>query len=85
MVTRIIHEALRVDRHLHFIDGFLIYLATWVITTGLIVPVVVVILCGLLKEVWDHKTKGAFDIIDFAATALGGILGLGLIIKLTSV
>lgn len=42
----------------------------------------IVIICALAKEEWDKtldsngKPRGTYDVVDFIATVLGGIIGL---------
>ena len=63
------------DKGLHFITGFFIYIISYVLFTATI-SAILVILAGILKEVFDQiKYKGA-DILDLFFTVLGGLVAL---------
>jgi hypothetical protein len=67
------------DKTVHFLSGYLI--ATILpIPAGYGLALAVMAAAG--KEYWDSKGNGSPDILDFAATVSGGILGyLALIVK----
>lgn len=63
------------DKALHLIGGVLLFAVGnlflgWQLGLGLAVFV------GLAKELWDwYSKKGTPDLMDFVATAAGGVLG----------
>lgn len=61
------------DKKLHFFVGFLIC-ATGVIAGYATVGFVLSIAAGFAKEIWDwlHPKTHTADVLDFAATVLGG-------------
>ena len=55
-----------IDKILHFLIGGWIYAASG--------SLMVVALIGLLKEVFDEREYGGFDIVDFLFTIGGGFI-----------
>lgn len=71
-----------IDKLYHFVAGFVIAaLPTMFIDShvGLLnaheVGLFSAIAVGLLKEVKDEVTYGGFDVLDFAVTVVGGVVG----------
>lgn len=54
------------DKKKHFIVGAFL---------GFFMTIVVAVLAGFFKEVYDRKNGGKFDCDDFVATILGGLVG----------
>lgn len=63
------------DKYLHLIAGFVIALAVGLFNpiAGIIAPVTI----GAAKEmIWDMAMRrGTFEMLDFLATVLGGMVG----------
>ena len=60
------------DKRLHIACGFCIALSSYFIGIwGLILAM----LAGVGKEIYDYFDYGKPDILDFAATLLGGVVG----------
>ena len=62
------------DKILHFLFGFIIAWRLIDINANWIIALVVVILFGVAKEVYDYKSYGLFDYKDMIATISGGII-----------
>lgn len=63
-----------IDKQAHFWWGWAIA-ATCVPLGNVVFAAAVAALLGAAKEVWDKRGHGTPDAKDFAATALGGIIG----------
>lgn len=62
------------DKILHLLFGFIIAWRLIDINIHWIIALVVVILFGVAKEVYDYKSYGLFDYKDMLATIIGGAL-----------
>ena len=62
------------DKILHLLFGFIIAWRLIDINIHWIIALVVVILFGVVKEVYDYKSYGLFDYKDMIATISGGII-----------
>lgn len=62
------------DKILHLLFGFIIAWRLIDINIHWIIALVVVILFGAAKEVYDYKSYGLFDYKDMIATISGGVL-----------
>lgn len=73
---------MKIDKLYHFIAGFVIAIVFGLISpiTGLITSVIV----GAGKEVIYDKImkKGCFEVLDFVATCIGGVIGYLILILL---
>ena len=69
------------DKILHLLFGFIIAWRLIDINANWIIALVVVILFGVAKEVYDYKSYGLFDYKDMIATISGGIILLLTTIK----
>lgn len=60
------------DKLLHFIVGVIIYQSTfWFIGYY---ALLLVVLCAIGKEIYDHFCNGTVDAYDIIATILGGVI-----------
>ena len=73
---------MKTDKILHLLFGFIIAWRLTDINVHWIIALVVVILFGVAKEVYDYKSYGLFDWKDMVATISGGIIFLLTTIKL---
>jgi hypothetical protein len=71
-----------IDKQAHFWWGWAI--AATLYPIGLWFAILTAALVGAGKEVWDKRGHGTLDIWDFAATALGGVVGAFCCLVLTS-
>ena len=72
--TRIFRGFIQPDKFLHLLVGFII--AFFIGLINPIIGLVVAILAGIGKEVYDKVSKkGTPEFLDFVFTAIGGILG----------
>jgi hypothetical protein len=71
-----------IDKAFHFLVGWAI--AATLYPLGLWFAILAAALVGAGKEVWDKRGHGTPDIWDFAATALGGVVGVFCCLVLTS-
>ena len=62
------------DKILHLLFGFIIAWRLIDINAHWIIALVVVILFGVAKEVYDYKSYGLFDWRDLVATISGAII-----------
>ena len=62
------------DKILHLLFGFIIAWRLIDINAHWIIALVVVILFGVTKEVYDYKSYGLFDWRDLVATISGAII-----------
>jgi hypothetical protein len=67
-----------IDKQIHFFSGLALCLAV-ALFFGAYAGLAVAVLAGLGKEVYDNYGRGAPDIYDAVATAVGGALGFVLI------
>ena len=65
---------MKTDKILHLLFGFIIAWRLIDINAYWIIALVVVILFGVAKEVYDYKSYGLFDYKDMIATISGGII-----------
>ena len=65
---------MKTDKILHLLFGFIIAWRLIDINAHWIIALVVVILFGVAKEVYDYKSYGLFDWRDLVATISGGII-----------
>ena len=65
---------MKADKILHLLFGFIIAWRLIDINIHWIIALVVVILFGVAKEVFDYKSYGLFDWRDLVATISGGII-----------
>lgn len=72
---------MKTDKILHLLFGFIIAWRLIDINIHWIIALVVVILFGVAKEVYDYKSYGLFDWRDLVATISGGIILLLTTIK----
>jgi hypothetical protein len=63
------------DKLAHFLAG--IAVAAVVYPFGVIPALIVVVIAGLAKEVWDMQGNGTPEMADFLATVSGGGLLIG--------
>jgi len=70
------------DKVLHFISGFLIYSVTHALAVYIdivfspLVIMLIVLLIGIAKEIFDKFTHGDVEVADVVATVVGGFFGL---------
>ena len=65
---------MKTDKILHLLFGFIIAWRLIDINVHWIIALVVVILFGVAKEVYDYKSYGLFDWRDLVATISGAII-----------
>ncbi len=65
---------MKTDKILHLLFGFIIAWRLIDINAHWIIALVVVILFGVAKEVYDYKSYGLFDWRDLVATIGGAII-----------
>ncbi len=65
---------MKTDKILHLLFGFIIAWRLIDINAHWIIALVVVILFGVAKEVYDYKSYGIFDWRDLVATISGAII-----------
>ncbi len=65
---------MKTDKILHLLFGFIIAWRLIDINAHWIIALVVVILFGVAKEVYDYKSYGLFDWRDLVATISGAII-----------
>lgn len=65
---------MKTDKILHLLLGFIIAWRLIDINIHWIIALVVVILFGVAKEIYDYKSYGLFDWSDLLATISGGII-----------
>jgi hypothetical protein len=65
---------MKTDKILHLLFGFIIAWRLIDINAHWIIALVVVILFGVAKEVYDYKSYGLFDWRDLMATISGAII-----------
>ena len=65
---------MKIDKILHLLFGFIIAWRLIDINAHWIIALVVVILFGVAKEVYDYKSYGLFDWRDLVATISGAII-----------
>lgn len=62
------------DKALHAIGGAVIALAAGALATPM-VGLMAAVAVGAAKEAWDASGRGTVDLMDFVATAGGGVAG----------
>lgn len=62
-----------VDKANHFIYGFVIFFAANLFLSSLI-ALIIVLVFGIGKEVYDYKSYGKFDIADTLATVIPAVM-----------
>ena len=65
---------MKTDKILHLLFGFIIAWRLIDINIHWIIALVVVIIFGVGKEIYDYKSYGLFDYKDMIATISGGII-----------
>lgn len=65
---------MKTDKILHLLFGFIIAWRLIDINAHWIIALVIVILFGVAKEVYDYKSYGLFDWRDLVATISGAII-----------
>ena len=70
---------LQYDKVLHIIAGLILCLIVGVLTTpamGLVLGVI----AGILKEIYDKYNNGTVDVLDSLATTIGALIGFWLLL-----
>jgi hypothetical protein len=62
------------DKILHALIGFIIAWRLIDVNVHWIITLIIVIIFGVAKEVYDYKSYGLFDYKDMIATISGGII-----------
>jgi len=68
-------KCIKIDKVYHFVISYSLLL-TFSLVLSLAVSVAVVFLIGVLKEIYDYRDYGLFDIKDLVADAVGILAGV---------
>ena len=63
------------DKLAHFLAG--VAVAAFVFPFGLIPAIILTVIAGLAKELWDMEGHGTPEMADFLATVAGGLVLIG--------